>query len=131
MGFYQPYKVVEPHSVTFILQTGDEITTPKDLAALLKADAVLVNLQTLDRQSQDLLAFGGRYSGETPMTKVVQFFGGAADAAPKAFDQFLEILKYTALGAAVLGAVWLGLKAYPFAQEAYEGATRKRVQRGA
>ncbi len=122
MGFYQPYGDVSKDSVTFILRVGPTATTPKQLAELLNADAVVVNLQTLSKASQDLLR--NEYDGATPTEKLIRFFDTAADKAQKALDTTVTVLKYTAITAAVLGIAWLGLKAYPDVKEAVAAARK-------
>jgi hypothetical protein len=129
MGFYQPYKVVEPNSTTFILKTGDEVITPRQLALIMNADAAIVNLQTLDPTSQDLLE--QHYTGETSKEAIVRFFKEAGEVVPETGEKLLVLAKYAALGAGLLGIAWLGLKAYPVMRNAYEDAKRKRVHSGA
>jgi hypothetical protein len=118
MGFYQPYPTKDPVAIAFVLYTGEQNPTPRQLADMLLADYVAVNLNPLDPDEQKALQ---DYDAGANLPDVISRFfeatgRGAADitALPIALLENLKYVSYAGIG---LATAYVAFQVYKYTQE--------------
>jgi hypothetical protein len=108
MGFYQPYPDMDPIILSFILYTGANAPTPRDLNNLLKADYTAVNRLPLDKEEQESL---WKYdAGKNIPDAIVHFFENLPPDPDDDDGPLTTRFKWFLIGGASLIALYGGLK---------------------
>jgi len=118
MDFYQPYRVQDPIAIPFVLYTANQDVTPRQLADILLADYVAVNLNPLDKDEQRALQAYDR--GASLPAAVVRLFTAAGKGTADVVDipaALLENLKYVAYAGIAAATVYAGVQVYKAVKE--------------
>jgi len=118
MGFYQPYPSTSTTSIAFVLYTAERKPTPRELADLLMADYVAVNLNPLDADEQRVLHdYDAGANFPAAITRFFQASGKGASDIADILAAIAKNMKYAAYAGLGLATIYAGFQVYKITKE--------------